>query len=201
MPRPPRNAYAGGYYHVYTRGNNKVDVYVDDDDREFFLEMLARSASKYNWIVFEWCLMTTHYHFVVCVPENGLSQGMSELNGSFARWANKRHGRCNHLFGARFNSNEIKTDAYLVGACRYVVLNPVRAGLCTFPEEWRWSSFRASAGIEPPRPLHARDVLLAHFRELFGSSKATEHDVYRALIDAAIYADTSVPVPGTVTGV
>jgi putative transposase len=201
MPREPRNAYAGGYYHVYTRGNNRVEIYVDDHDREFFLRMLQRSASKYKWVVLEWCLMTTHYHFVVIVPENGLSQGMSELNGSFSRWANRRHGRCNHLFGARFNSNEIKTDEYLVGACSYVALNPVRAGLCTAPDEWRWSGYRASVGIEPPRPLHARDVLLAHFRELFGSPKHAECDVYRSFVEAGIYAETSVPVPGTGTGV
>ena len=201
MARKPRNAYAGGYYHVYTRGNNRAAVYLDDLDREVFLLLLQRSQAKYEWVIFEWCLMTTHYHFVVCVPKNGLSRGMSELNGSFARWANLRHGRRNHLFGARFNSNEITTDAYLLGACRYVVLNPVRADVCVHPQDWLWSSFRASAGIERPRRLHSRDVLLGHFRTLFGTPRGDEHDVYRAFVEAGIYADTPVPVPGTGTGV
>jgi putative transposase len=153
MGRRRRNAYEDGYYHVHTRGNNKNPVYVDDLDRKVFLQLLERSQAKYEWVIFEWCLMTTHYHFIVRIGRSGLAQGMSELNGSFARCANRRHGRRDHVFGKRYVSNEITTDAHLLGACRYVVLNPVRAGLCSHPQEWRWSSYpriggaRTAAGI------------------------------------------------------
>jgi REP element-mobilizing transposase RayT len=201
MGRPPRNEYEHGYYHVHTRGNNKQPVYLDDLDRHVFLQLLERSQVKYEWVIFEWCLMTTHYHFVLRIGENGLAQGMSELNGSYARWSNGRHGRCDHVFGKRYTSNEITTDAYLLGACRYVVLNPVRAGLCSHPREWRWSSYRASAGLEPPRRFHARDVLLGHVRELFATPTSDGHAVYRAFIEAGLYAAGPDPVPGTVPGV
>ena len=143
--------------------------------------------------------MTTHYHLVLRIADKGLAQGMSELNGSFARWANLRHGRSDHLFGKRYGCNEITTDAYLLGACRYVVLNPVRAGLCKHPQEWRWSSYRASAGLEPPRGLHARDVLIGHVREAFGTPSADPHEVYRTFIESALYAADADAVPGTVT--
>jgi REP element-mobilizing transposase RayT len=201
MGRQRRNAYEDGYYHVHTWGNNKQPIYLDDLDRKVFLQLLERSQAKYEWVIFEWCLMTTHYHFVVRITQSGLAQGMSELNGSYARWSNRRHGRCDHVFGKRYVSNEITTDAHLLGACRYVVLNPVRAGLCSHPQEWRWSSYRASAGLEPPRAFHARDLLLGHVRELFGTPSDDPHRVYRVFVEAGLYGARPEPVPGTVTGV
>jgi putative transposase len=199
MPRRLRNEYEDGYYHVHTRGNNKQPLYSDDLDRNVFLQFVARSQEKYDWIIFEWCLMTNHYHFVVRITEKGLAQGISELNGSFARWSNLRHGRCDHLFGKRYTSNEITTDAHLLGACRYVVLNPVRAGLCRHPMDWRWSSCRASAGLERARPFHARDVLLGHVREMFGMPSSDPHRIYRDFVESALYSPDTFAVPGTVT--
>jgi REP-associated tyrosine transposase len=201
MGRRLRNEYEYGYYHVHTRGNNRQPLYLDDLDRNVFLQFFGRSQEKYEWIVLEWCQMTNHYHCVVRIAQKGLAQGMSELNGSFARWSNLRHGRSDHLFGKRYGCNEITTDAHLLGACRYVVLNPVRAGLCSHPREWRWSSYRASAGLERPRPFHARDILLGHVREMFGTPSADPFRVYRDFVESALYSPDRVAVPGTVTRV
>ena len=140
MPRPPRNAYPGGFFHAGTRGNNRCRVFLDATDFNVFLMLLDRSERKYNWRVYSWCLMTTHYHLVAATPDGGLSQGVCELNGSFARWSNLRYEREDHLFGKRFGSTEILTNEQLKEACRYVVLNPVRAGMCEDPADWRWSS-------------------------------------------------------------
>ena len=96
MPRPPRNAYPGGLFHAGTRGNSRCRVFLDATDYTVFLMMLDRSERKYNWRIYAWCLMTTHYHLVVSIPDGGLSQGMCELNGSFARWSNLRHEREDH---------------------------------------------------------------------------------------------------------
>jgi putative transposase len=200
MPRPPRDFHAGGYYHVNTRGNNKARVYVDSTDRQVFLRMLERSQLKYEWIIYAWCLMTNHYHAVVRIPQNGLSQGMSELNGSFGRWSNLRHGRCDHVFGRRFSSREITTDAHLLEACRYVVLNPVRAGLCDHPADWRWSSYRACAGLEPPQPFLARDAMLDLVTGFFGKSRTSASAAYQEFVLAGLeYVE--VAVPGTATQV
>jgi REP element-mobilizing transposase RayT len=182
MPRPPRNADPGGFFHVGTRGNNRGRVFFDSVDRHVFLMMFDRSERKYNWSVYAWCLMGTHYHVVLQIPDGGLSQGMCELNGSFARWSNLRYEREDHLFGKRFGTTEIVSDEHLREACRYVVLNPVRAGLCDAPAEWRWSSYRASAGLEEAPPYLAVGKLLSLFHDDFATAVA----LYRDYIDKGL---------------
>ena len=91
--------------------------------------------------------MGNHYHLVVETPEPTLAAGMHLINGSFAQYYNYRHRRTGHLFEARYHSELITTEAHLLETYRYVVLNPVRAGLCEHPEDWPWSSYRALAGI------------------------------------------------------
>jgi putative transposase len=86
--------------------------------------------------------MTNHYHLVVEATLIMLSGGFHRLNGIYAQTFNLRHGRHGHLFGDRFWSATIESEEHLQDACRYVVFNPVRAGLCEQPEEWRWSASR-----------------------------------------------------------
>lgn len=163
MARPPRDAHPGDFFHVCTRGNSRCDIYTDGEDRRFFLTLLDRSRAMHNWRVYAWCLMTTHYHVVLATPDGGLSAGMCRLNGGFARWWNKRQGREDHLFGKRFVSKKIESEEYLVEAIRYVLLNPVRAGICDDPADWRWSSYRASVGLENAPALLAFGELLGLF--------------------------------------
>ena len=165
-------------YHVTTRGNNREQVVWDDRDRAILLAAIDQAARRYGWIVLAYCLMTNHFHLVVQVPLGGLSEGMRLLNGGFARRMNARHGRVGHLFQNRFGATQIKRDSHLREACRYVVLNPVRAGLCKRPEEWRWSSYRACVGFELAPPFLAVDALLG----LFGTRPRQARREYRAFV-------------------
>ena len=125
--------------------------------------MLGIVTVKYAWTVLAYCLMTNHFHLVFQIADGGLSAGMQWLNGSASRATNQRHGRSAHLFRNRFSSVLIESEAHLVGACRYVVLNAVRAGLCAHPEEWPWSTYRATAGLEPSPAFLADGELLRRF--------------------------------------
>jgi len=95
--------------------------------------------------------MTNHYHLVIQTPEANLSRGMQWLNGTYADWFNRRHNRSGHLFQGRFKSFVIDTE-YSAEVLRYVVLNPVRAKFVARPQEYRWSSYRATAGLEAAPP-------------------------------------------------
>ena len=160
MAYVPRIEVPYGYYHVGSRGNNRRPIYSDDRDREFFLSQVRRVARRYGWSFYAYCLMGNHYHLVLQIGERGLARGMCELNTGYALTFNARHGRINHVFGKRYWSELITADAHLVAACRYVVQNPVRAGLCGACEDWAWSSYRATVGLALPQPfLSVRDVL------------------------------------------
>jgi putative transposase len=152
-----------GIYHLTSRGNDRRTIFRDDFDRRAFVGRLSRSALKHRWIVLAYCLMTNHYHLVVSAPYGGMSGGMQELNGGFSRRTNNRHGRSGHLFQNRFSVTAISRDAHLLEACRYVVLNPIRAQICTRPEDWPWSSYGACAGLELAPRFLAVDELLALF--------------------------------------
>ena len=177
MPRQPRADVPAGYYHVTTRGNRNEAVFLDDVDRTWFLTLLTRLAARESWQCLAYCLMTSHYHLVLTVPNDSLPRGMRWLNGLYAQAFNARHDRRGHLFGGRYRLSYIESERHLAEACRYVVCNPVRAGLCDHPGEWVWSSYRASAGVEPA----AGCLALSELRSLFGSA-----DEYVALVDEVL---------------
>jgi REP element-mobilizing transposase RayT len=179
VPRQPRIEVPGGTFHVTTRGVNGEPVFFDPGDCIFFLTRFARTVDRFGWVCLAFCLMTNHYHFVIETPEPTLARGMEFLNGAYARGTNQRHGRTGHLFGRRYWSGLIETDSHLVEACRYVVLNPVRAGICTRPDDWRFSSHAATIGtIEAPGFLAVGRLL-----SLFRSDRAAATVAWERFVD------------------
>jgi REP-associated tyrosine transposase len=161
--RKPRIEVADGFYHVVTRGNDRQAIYSANWSGRLFERLLGQTAGRFDWQVFAYCLMTNHYHLVVRIRDAGLSAGICELNGSFAKITNRRLERTNHLFGRRFWSKLIDTDEYLLTTCRYAVLNPERAGAVDDARRWRWSSLAATLGYVPAPSFLATDKLLALF--------------------------------------
>jgi REP element-mobilizing transposase RayT len=148
MARPLRIEFPGAVYHVTSRGNEKRRIFKSDRDRQAFLDFLGDGAKRFGWSITAWVLMTNHFHLVIQTPEPNLSRGMHWINGSYAGWFNRQHKRWGHLFGGRFKAFLIDKETYFAEVLRYVVLNPVRAGLAPRPEKYRWSSYRATAGLE-----------------------------------------------------
>lgn len=131
-----------GLFHVFTRGIPERPIYLDDDDRRTFVALLDDAAERHRLVVHARCLMTTHYHAILEATRDDLSRGLQRLHGIYAVRFNRRHGRFGHLFAERFTSRAIGSDEYLHDACGYVLLNPVKAGLCDRIEEWPWSYCR-----------------------------------------------------------
>ena len=146
MSRPLRLQLSGGVYHVTARGNDRRPIFEDDEDCARFLAVLASTVARHRVLCHAYCLMGNHYHLLVQTPEANLSGAMRHLNGVYTQRFNRRHERCGHVLQGRFGAQLVDGDAYLREVCRYIVLNPVRAGLVTHPRDWRWSSFCATAG-------------------------------------------------------
>jgi putative transposase len=201
VPRPLRPAFAGAMYHVTTRGvarcaaggpagrASRADgdgglqhclIYTDDVDRARFLELLAVTVLRRRWRCHAYCLMGTHYHALVETQNADISAGLQYLNGRYGQWFNRRHRRAGHLFGARFGSELVETDADLLEASRYIARNPLRAGLCLDPLEWRWSSHGATVGAAR-QPLFLTVNLLLR---LFSPHRNVARERYRAWVTA-----------------
>ena len=178
MARAPRIEVPGGCYHVVTRGNDKQSIYRDEATRRLHLFLLERVARRHRWRVYAYCLMDNHFHLVMRIEDGSLSAGMRELNGVFAQLANQHLGRTDHLFGKRFWSSLLETDRHLLEACRYVVLNPCRAGIRDRPAEYAWSSYRACAGLDVPAPFLAVGELWSFFSSRAGPAR----HAYRAFV-------------------
>ncbi len=178
MARPLRLEFAGALYHVTSRGDRQEDIYLEDKDRETFLDVLSEVCNRFNWIVHAYCLMTNHYHLLIETPDANLSQGMRQLNGVYTQTFNRQHKRVGHVFQGRYKAILVQKETYLLELARYIVLNPVRAHMVRTAKDWPWSSYRATAGyIEPPKALNI-DWLLA----AFAVRKSTAIERYRKFV-------------------
>ena len=204
MARPLRLQFAGAVYHVTSRGNARQKIFFNDADRELFLNTLSHVVSRYRWICHAYCLMANHYHLLVETPKANLSIGMRQLNGIFTQSFNRRHRRVGHLFQARFKAVLVEKESYLWELCRYIVLspalvsilskisrypvvdssrrssllNPVRVKSGTNLAAWKWSSYRATAGLVAVPEFLSTDWLL----EQFGKDRRVAQKRYREFV-------------------
>jgi REP element-mobilizing transposase RayT len=182
MARPLRLEYPGALYHLTTRGNGGQKIFLNRADGLGLLELLGATCDRFGWRCTAYCLMTNHYHLVVETPEPNLSRGMRQLNGVYTQAFNRRHGRGGHLFQGRFKAILVEREPHLLELARYVVLNPVRAGLVDHPRAWHWSSYRETDGTAPAPPWLEVGELLAHF----GKSPAEARRAYAAFVQEGL---------------
>ena len=180
--------FPGASYHITSVGNERRNIFRSDRDRRMFLRLLGMTAKRFGWSVVEWVLMSNHYHLIVTTPEPNLSVGMHWLNTSYVCWFNRRYKRTGHLFRGRFRADLIEDGLYFAEALRYVVLNPVRAKMVARPEDYRWSSFRANAGLAPaPEWLDVEAAL-----EYFGGNSPEAQARYVEFVLIKLHSDESL---------
>lgn len=163
LPRKLRYEIPGCYYHVMARGNEKADIFLDDDDYEKFLTVMANTIKRCNWYCHAYCLMPNHYHLLIELNEKTLSRGLQYLNSVYAQAFNRRHTRVGHLYQGRAKTPIIEKNSHFFELTRYIALNPVRARLTRKPEDWPWSSYRATIGLEPCPDYITSDGILINY--------------------------------------
>ena len=164
MPPKPRDTSAG-LFHVYTHCVWEASaLFRDGVDRLEFLRRLAQVTRAAGWDCVAYCLMTTHYHLIVRVDDGVLPRAMRRLNLAYALHHNRRHGLRGHVQFARYGSRRLHDEVELAVAFAYVANNPVRAGLCSAPAAWPWSSYGGTVGatalasfVSPAEAIRAFD--------------------------------------------
>jgi putative transposase len=197
MARQLRVEFEGALYHVTSRGNERNSIFFSDRDRGAFLDILGKVIERYSWRCHAYCLMTNHFHLLVETPKANLSKGMHQLNGVFTQNVNRYNHRVGHLFQGRFKSILVEKETHLLELARYVVLNPVRAKMVKRPEQWKWSSYNATAGqCKVPEFLCVQWIL-----EQFDTNPASAIEAYRRFVSEGY----GVPIwdrvkPGNILG-
>lgn len=186
MARPLRIEFPGAVYHVTSRGNAQASIFLDDIDRSTFLAVLGLTMRRFNVICHAYCLMTNHFHLLLETPDANLSKAMRQFNSVYTQAFNRRHGRVGHVLQGRFKSIVVDREAYLLELCRYIVLNPVRAGMVKEPGRYPWSSYRATAGLGKKPDFLVVDWIL----EQFGADRAQARKEYRLFVKAGLDADS-----------
>jgi REP element-mobilizing transposase RayT len=169
-----------------SRGNGRMSIFLDERDYRQFVYVLGDVVEELDIRCWNYCLMPNHYHATLQPSRPNLSDAVRRLNSTYAQWWNRRHGRVGHVFQGRFKDQVVDRDEYLMTLSRYVVMNPVRAGLVERPEEWPWSSYRATIGLSSAPSFLATPCTL----HLFGEN---ETRVLQARFAQAVATQTDDP--------
>ncbi len=142
MPRAMRKLSSTGIYHVMVRGINQQNIFVDDKDNVRFIDILAGYQKAIEFLIYAYCLMGNHVHLLLKEGNEDIGNTMKRIGVSYAYWYNWQYNRKGHLFQDRFRSEVVEDDAYFLTALRYIHQNPVKAGLVSDIEAYKWSSYK-----------------------------------------------------------
>jgi putative transposase len=140
-------------------------IFLDDGDYRQFVYLLGEVCEKFALECWSYCLMPNHYHTALRPEKPNISEALQHLNSEYGKWWNRRHGKVGHTFQGRFKAQIVQHERYLLALLRYIALNPVRAGLVDRPEDWRWGSYPALAGLVSAPPFLYESSLLVAFGE------------------------------------
>lgn len=140
MPRTNRNKAKSKIYHIILRGNDKCDIFFDEQDYKKFIKELERTKALYDYYIYAYCLMPNHVHLLIMDEKNKILKIMQGIGICYSSYFNKKYERVGHLFQDRFLSKCVETDRYLMNVFRYIHQNPSKAGMSNF-ENYKWSSY------------------------------------------------------------
>lgn len=168
MPRTARKTIESSIYHVMLRGINRQSIFEDDEDRFQFMTVLTRYRELSDFRLHAFVLMSNHVHLLIEPAGEPLDRIFKRIGTSYAVWFNRKYERAGHLFQDRFRSEAVGTDQYYKTVLRYILRNPIKAGLVSSLDDYRWSSYLAYK--------KGKGVLTdtAYAMNLFGSQEALD---------------------------
>jgi REP element-mobilizing transposase RayT len=191
VPRA-RVEFPGALHHITAKSPSRRLLFHDAEDRQRYLQLLAREIREREWRLLTYCQLSNHLHLLLQTPDPDLGPGFKRLHQDFAQYVNNRRSEQGHIFGSRFYSGVVSTERHAVGCLRYIARNPVAAGMCSHPSDWPWSAHAALAGlIQPPSFLDVRTTY-----EYFGSTATEARANYVRAVHTsnnALLADLACP--------
>jgi REP element-mobilizing transposase RayT len=143
LPRKARTKSSTGIYHVMLRGVNRQEIFFDEEDYLFFIRLLAHYKDLCDYQIFAYCIMGNHVHLLIRTGSVPLSTILKRIGSKFVYWYNMKYERTGHLFQDRFKSEPVESQRYFLTALRYILQNPVKAGMCRLPQHYKYSSAKA----------------------------------------------------------
>ncbi len=174
-------SYQGGYFHIYSRGNNKQNIFLEDADYLKYLEKLREYKEKHNISIICYCLMPNHIHLLLCQnSKTPISKFMASLHTSYSMNFNWKHNKVGHVFQGRFKQKEVNKDDYLLQVSFYIHFNPVKDGLVKKLEDYKWSSYSDYIGLRDGTLCDKELILMG------GTSKDYRKNIEERLKDELI---------------
>ena len=143
MPRIARKKSISNIYHVMIRGINRQNIFEEDEDRFCFMKILDRCKEISGFRLYAFALMSNHIHLLIEPSCEALNIALTRLETRYAMWFNRKYQRTGYLFQNRFRSEAVETEQYFMTVLRYILQNPMKAGLESRPGSYRWSSYLA----------------------------------------------------------
>ena len=174
MPRKARIKSSTGIYHVTMRGINRQRIFEDEEDYKKYLWELKRFQGICGYQLYAWCLMPNHIHILIREGNEPLEQVFRRIGASFIYWYNMKYERIGHLFQDRYKSEPVEDSAYLLTVVRYIHQNPVKAGICKKPADYRYSSYSEylNGGALLTRDMLLKQISIDQFVEYHGELNA-----------------------------
>ena len=157
MPRCARKKSSTNIYHIMLRGINRQDIFEEDEDKKKFLFILRDCIKVSECHIYAYCLMSNHVHILIGTATESIDVIMKRIGSRYVQFFNDKYGRVGHLFQDRYKSETVENDKYFLTVLRYIIQNPMKAGIETKPGNYIWSSYGAYSG----RADHITDVALA----------------------------------------